>query len=428
MDYNQAIEYIYTTSLRGSKLGLSRVKKLLEILENPQNDLRIIHVAGTNGKGSVCAMLKSILSCAGYRVGLFTSPPLTKKNECYSINDTFITDTEYAKLVSYVSARAEKMSDLPTEFEIETAMALKYFAYEKCDIVILETGMGGKLDATNISDAPILSVITDISADHQSFLGSTIEEIAHHKCGIIKSTCPVVFGGDNKIAESIVIDTANERSAPLTIVDYGRLQNIVYGSATEFQFDTQKFCINLLGSYQPRNAAIALTAVDVLRDSHNLKISYENIKSGLLKANWKGRFELLSQSPLIIYDGAHNLGGMNQAVRSVKQYFGAMTAVNVLMGVMADKEYGKMVKLLAGITNSAFTVSPNNPRALSAESLRACFESHSVPAASFDTISDAVKTAVFYSQQNETPLLILGTLYMYADILSGLENLGIPKN
>lgn len=424
MDYNQALEYIGSTSKRGSKLGLSRVMQLLENLGSPQNALRIIHVAGTNGKGSVCSMLKSIISCSGYKVGVFSSPPITKKNECYSINNSFISDTDYAKIVSYVKEYAEQMLDLPTEFEIETAMAFEYFAREKCDIVIIETGMGGAFDATNVSDSPILSIITDISIDHQTFLGDTIQEIAKQKCGIIKQDRPVVFGGTNATATEVVKDTASALSAPLTIVDYSKIIDIIFGNQTEFVFDSKKYCINMLGSYQPLNASVALTAIQVLRDSLGFEISDESIETGLLNASWRGRFELVSASPKIIYDGAHNLNGMEQSVKSIKQYFGDQK-VNILMGVMADKEYKKMVELLCEVTNESFTVTPNNPRSLSAESLSDCFKKHSVTATSFVNILDGVSEAVFSAKQSDTPLVILGTLYMYADIMSALEKLGI---
>lgn len=428
MNYNQANEYLNKAYTRGSHPGLSRVVRLLDNLNNPQNQLKIIHVTGTNGKGSVCAMLEQALCAAGIKTGLFTSPGLTRINECYRIGGEAVSDEAFAGIIECVkSAEAKIPPDAtPTGFELETAAALELFRRAECEVVILETGMGGMLDATNVCASPLLSVITDIGMDHEAFLGNTIKDIAVHKSGIIKPNRPVVFGGTDdtdKEALRIIKDRAAELNSPLTVTEHDRVRNIKYSlSGTEFEFDlfssNHKLRLPLLGLYQPRNCAVALTALEVLKDL-GLSIDASSAADGLSRTVWRGRFEILSREPLIIYDGAHNPHGMNMCVKSIEQYLGRK--INVLMGVMADKNYDLMLDMLCPYVDTAFTVTPDNPRALHADKLAECFRERDVNVSCFESIDSGVKSAVSQSKESGLPLVILGTLYMYRDIVDALK-------
>ncbi len=305
-----------------------------------------------------------------------------------------------------------------------SAAALKLFVDSKCDIVILETGMGGELDATNVCDSSLVSVITDIGMDHESYLGSTIRDIASHKAGIIKPNCPIVFGGTDRDAMQIVYNRAKDLNAPITIAERNMIKNIRYSlSGTEFEssilgYNNIKFSLPLLGIYQPKNCAIVLKTVEVLK-KYGLDISLNSITHGIRNTVWHGRFEILRHKPLIIYDGAHNPHGMNMCVQSIKQYFGH-SKVNVIMGVMSDKNYNDMLDILCPCVSTAYAVTPNNPRALYSSELAEKFIQKGVNALSFDTIDEGIKRAVANSTLNSMPLLIIGTLYMYKDIMTEL--------
>lgn len=427
MDYNQAADYLKHIYTRGSHPGLSRVFELLNSLDNPQKRLKIIHVAGTNGKGSVCAMLEQILCAAGLKTGLFTSPSLNRISECYRVYGRPVSDKDFAKLIEHVKSAAAHMSGKPTGFEFETAAALELFRTAKCDVVILETGMGGLLDATNVCAAPLLSVITDIGLDHEAFLGSTIKDIAIQKAGIIKADRPIVFGGTNKDALEIIENKAKELNSTLTAVKYSRIKNVKYSlMGTEFEFDlfgnqNMKFSLPLLGLYQPRNCAIVLTVLEELKNQ-GFGIDAAAAANGIRQAEWHGRFEIVSREPLVIYDGAHNPHGMSMCVKSIKQYFGGGSqSVNVLMGVMADKNYSSMLDMLCPYVDTAFTVTPNNPRSLKASRLAECFHEKGINASWFETINEGVRAAVRHSKEKGVPLIMLGTLYMYEDAVNSLN-------
>lgn len=422
MNYEEAITYMKHVSERGSRPGLDRVKELLCLAGDPQDRLKVIHVAGTNGKGSVCAMLSSIFREAGLRTGLFTSPYIWRLNECIRVDGKDISDADLAASVEASAVFQDGMEDKPTEFELLLSMALCHFVKKDCDIVILEAGMGGLMDATNVTKTCALSVITNIELDHIAFLGSTIREIAFQKAGLIKPGCPVIFGGDRQEAIDEISRQAELRGAELLQVDYAQLQNVRcrLGGCT-FDFDDRKnLQLPLSGLYQPENAAIALTAVSVL-NKRGLAISDAAVSGGLRRTVWYGRFEILSEHPLIIYDGAHNAAGMTMAVKSIAHYFNG-DRVNILMGVMGDKDYESMVAMLSPYADTVFTVTSENPRALSAKELAECFRRHGTDrVVSGGSIADTVCEAVKRSRESGTPLIALGTLYMYEAIRSGVH-------
>ncbi len=423
MNAKEAIEYIHSISWTFCKPGLDRIKILCRELGDPQDSLRFIHVAGTNGKGSFCSMIDSVLRNAGYKTGLFTSPYIRHFNERICFDGGPISDGDLAEITEYVSHIADIMEEKPTEFELITAIGFEYFKRKGADVVILEAGMGGRLDSTNIIRDPILSVITGIALDHTAFLGDTVEKIAYEKAGIIKDGRPVLFGGDDESAYAVIKSVASERGSLIYRTDRSALKDISATlEGTEFTFkDRQGLRIGLLGLYQPLNAANVLTAIDIIKED-GFKISEKNIKKGLLDAVWHARFELLSNDPPIIYDGAHNPEGISAAVRSIKEYFGDKK-VFVLSGVMKDKDYSFIAAELASVASRAFTVTPDNPRSLSAKEYASVLEKTGVDALPFDSLKEALSAAVSAAKETNTPLVCLGSLYMYAELIKIFKEL-----
>ena len=322
MNYESALEYIHAVQWAGHKPGLSRTRTLLAALGDPHKKLRFVHVAGTNGKGSTAAMLASCLQAAGYRVGLYTSPFINRFNERIQVNGEQIPDDALVRLVERVRPAADAMADVPTEFEIITALGMLWFAEEKCDIVVLEVGLGGTLDSTNVIDPPECAVITALGMDHVKELGPTIADIAAAKAGIIKPDSPVVSYGGVPEADAVIARVAKEQNAPLTVVDLSRLKVEGGGlDAVTFDFDgLDGVRLPLIGSYQPKNAALAITALRVLR-GRGWNIPDSAIRTGLEQVSWPGRFELLRHSPAFLLDGSHNAHGMRATVQSLRDRF-----------------------------------------------------------------------------------------------------------
>ena len=416
MNYREALAYIHAVNWTFCKPGLERITALCEALGNPQKDLKCIHVAGTNGKGSFCAMTASILQAAGYRTGLFTSPYIKVFNERMMIDGQPISDEELAELTAFVRPIADGMTDKPTEFELITAIAFLYFQRHGCDVVVLETGMGGRLDATNLIDRPLLSVITGIALDHTAFLGDTVAQIAAEKAGIIKSGCPVLWGGTDAVAEDVIATTARQKQAAYHRADRTSLHVLSADlEGTHFSYGGyEDLTLSLLGLYQPYNAATVLTAVALLNEG-GLTISSDAVKRGLASVYWPGRFEVLSRQPLIIFDGAHNAEGIAAAVESIRHYF-ADRKVYVLTGVLQDKDYHAIARSLAQVASRAFVLTPDNPRALAGTEYAALLESLGVVAQAYDSIESAYATARDAAAEDGVPLLCLGSLYTYASL------------
>ena len=430
MNYQEALDYIHSVCWKGSRPGLERTIELTDRLGRPQDGLKFIHVAGTNGKGSTSAMLASILQKAGYRVGLYTSPFILRFNERMKIDGVDIPDEELAEVTELVKPHAEAMADTPTEFELITAIALCYFAKHRCDYVVFEVGMGGRLDSTNIIDADtvVASVITGIAMDHTAFLGDTPEKIAAEKAGVIKAGVPVVYGGHHPaVGETlpspeaiscgrVIRAKANEMNAPYVEADHTLLAHVradLFGCDFDFG-DLKSIHIPLAGLYQPHNAANVLTVVEVLR-ARGLAISEEAVRAGLSDVYWPGRFEILSRSPLIIADGGHNPEGIDAAIASVKTYFGE-EKILLLTGVMADKDYTHMVARMGEVTARAFCVRPANDRALDAAKYTEAFEAIGIPAAGYPTVAEGVAAASAVAADQGMALLCLGSLYMYGEV------------
>ncbi len=409
-----AREYLKVAALRGSKLGLERVTELCKKLGDPQEKLKIVHVAGTNGKGSFCAMLSGILSHSGYTVGGFSSPALTDVTESLTINGVPIPDCEFEKIMAEIIPYCEEMDDKPTEFEVLTAAAYFYFYKSGCDIAVVECGMGGDSDSTNVISSPVLSVITNVAVDHAAFLGNTTEKIARHKAGIIKPRRPVLYGGNDSAALKIIREISAKNNAPLTVSDMSRInfsRSDLFGTEVDFSgFGRLK--TSLSGTYQQYNMANVLTAVEILR-REGFEIPKSSVESGLSDISHHGRFEIINRDPLVIFDGAHNPDGIICAAESIENYFNSK--VILLIGVMADKEYWLYPEILGKFTERAFTVIPDNSRALDSEILKNAFVEKGIPAESYRDISAGIRAAFEFSVQNGLPLTALGSLYMYRE-------------
>ncbi len=423
MTYEKTLEYIHSVCWKGSRPGLERTRELLDMMGNPQEKMKYIHIAGTNGKGSVCSMLSSVLKEAGYKTGLYTSPFVRYFNERMSINGQMISNEELSEVTEYVKQFADKMSDCPTEFELITAIGFEYFARNNCDIVVLETGMGGRLDSTNIISTNIMSVITGISLDHTAFLGNTIAEIATEKAGIIKKNSPVVFGGNSEEAYNAIKVVAEKQNSETYTTADNELTNIEYSlyGCTGDTKDYKELFVALVGDYQPMNIATALTCISVLQKC-GYSISEENVRNGMKNVYWPARFEVINKEPLMIYDGAHNPEGLRACVDSIKRLFKGQK-VNVLSGVMADKDVESMLPVIAEVANEVFTVRPDNPRSMDSAVYAEYFNKYGIKAYPFSTIEDGVKNALGASKEQGCPLVALGTLYMYGDVRDALEKI-----
>ena len=414
-------EYIKIAAERGSKLGLERITELCRRLGNPQNKTNIIHIAGTNGKGSFGAMLSAVLSESGYKVGGFSSPALTDLTDSFRINGDSISADDFNEVMADIIPICEDMADKPTEFEVLTAAAYELFRRKNCDIALIECGMGGETDSTNVVNQPVLSVITNIALDHTAFLGGTISEIARCKAGIIKPSRPVLYGGNDDETLEIIRSISQKNGSQLTLADKDRvtvlessIDSVVYSDKAFGRLESP-----LIGSYQKYNLANVLTAVEILRNE-GMNIPENAVKSGISKAVWQGRFEVVSRNPLIIYDGAHNPDGIIQAAESISTYISGKIAL--LIGVMADKEYGLYPEILGKFIDKAFTVIPDNPRSLDSDTLAASFEEKGIAALSCGSVENGLTQALEYAKKRNIPLIALGSLYMYGEFRREIMN------
>ncbi|MEE0946096.1 MAG: folylpolyglutamate synthase/dihydrofolate synthase family protein [Acutalibacteraceae bacterium] len=420
MNYKETLDYIHSVSNFFCKPGLERIGELCEKMGNPQNRLKFIHVAGTNGKGSFCAMLSTVLNEAGLKTGLYTSPYIVEFNERIAVNGKMIDNDSLSEITEYVKQYADTLSDKPTEFEIITAVAFEYFARQNCDVVVLECGLGGRFDATNIINNAVLSVITGISIDHTAFLGNTVKEIAYEKAGIIKENTPCLWCGQNNEASQVIASVCKDMNSPFNTVD-GSLLNVKEYSLNKTVFDYGNLMnieISLLGSYQPYNSVNVINAVRLLKDI-GYNITDENLKTGLKNTVWKARFELLCSNPVVIADGAHNPEGIENAVISIKKYFGNKK-VNIVTGVMKDKDYNYIAKCLSKVADCVYCIKPDNPRALPSQEYRDVFLSMGVNASAYDDIQNAVEASLTNSLNNNVPTVTLGSLYMYSDVVKAV--------
>ena len=382
MDFDP-IAYINTPHWQASRLGLERIRELLERLGRPQDRLKFVHVAGTNGKGSICAYLASILSAAGHRTGMFTSPYIERFEERIRVDGAMISPDELRDVTlavrEHAEAMAEETGDHPTEFELMTAVALEHFARCGCDIVVLEVGLGGRLDSTNVIDAPEACVIARIGLDHTALRGNTLAAIAGEKAGIVKEGSAVVSWPQEPEAMAVIEHAAAEHGCELRVPDFAQLEEGAIrwedGAPPFRPFSYKEWAdlrTGILGSYQPQNATVALEAVDVLR-GRGWRIPDEAVRAGVAQTRWPGRFEIVEggSSPdgfAIVVDGGHNPQGARALADSLAEVFPGRKPVFVI-GVLEDKDYPRMLEDALPLGSAFVCVTPDNPRALPAHKL-----------------------------------------------------------
>lgn len=414
MDYKKALEYIDGMQWFGSRPGLERVGELLEKLGRPQDKLKYIHVAGTNGKGSCAAMLASVLKAGGYRTGLFTSPYLFRFNERMQINGQEIGDETLAELISRIKPLAEAMEDHPTEFELMTAAALLWYAEERCDIVVLEVGLGGRLDATNIIAAPEAAVIMNIGLDHTAVLGDTVEKIAAEKAGIIKPGCGCVLYPQSESVEAVIGQKCREMGAPLRKAELSQIKSEFDSlDGQVFSYKGDGYALPLLGTHQLRNAAVALETVALLREK-GWKLAQEDVEHGLYAVNWPARFEIVHEEPYFVVDGGHNPQCAQTVAENLENYFKDYRRV-LLLGVLADKDYDSLTAVLAEKADEFICAAPNSDRALPAEQLAEHLKKYGKPVTACGSIKDGVSAALEAAGKSGM-VCAVGSLYMAGEI------------
>ena len=429
MNYNECICYLEEEVGFGSVPGLERIQALCDKLGNPERKLSVIHVAGTNGKGSAVAMLSAILQEAGYRVGTYTSPHLERYNERFLINGQEISDEAFAEEITLIKKLCGELAAegkaVPTLFEIVTGAAFHYFAERKVDILVLEVGLGGKYDATNIVPAPLLSLIMSVSIDHTDFLGNSIEKIALEKAGIIKKNCPVVLYSQDEIVYNIMKDTAEENSATLYCpedaeisISSQTLEGTIFSVKTN-SFSWQDLNLPLLGSYQIPNCITVLEACSVLRE-RGLSLSESAIRNGLKKARWAGRMEICGKEPLVLLDGAHNTDGILQLANSVNAYFNE-TKVTLILGVLGDKEYHKMAEVILPHADAVILTEPHSERKLDVFSLARSISEHNGKIYTEKEIEAAFEKALSITPKDGI-ILCCGSLYMIGAMRTYIKN------
>lgn len=418
MDFLEAQNYLEKVrSQKGIVLGLDTMRHLMAKLNNPQDKVKFIQVAGTNGKGSTAAYLTSILSEAGIKVGRYTSPAVFSSTEQYFACGSCISESEYAKGMTAVAEAAASLDcETPTAFEQETALAFWYFAQKGCELAILEAGLGGDMDATNIVTTTVCSIITSISMDHCRILGNKISEIAAHKAGIIKPGAPVICIEQKEDAMEPIRAAAKAADTPLYEVHRDEVRQIFSDKRESIVFfrEFENLHLKMLGSCQPENAALAVQAASVL--SRSYPIEKKHIYDGIEKTRWGGRFELHSGSPDIILDGAHNPDGIRRLRESVNQMFGAVPICYVC-GVLADKDYEKEIEILFGRASNVFTVTPPSPRAMKSTDLKAAIKKRfsQLKVISFDS-EDGIEKAMEAAVSQNNPVVVCGTLTILARV------------
>ena len=384
MTYREAEAYIKRSYDQVIRLGLSRMKVLLDKLGNPQNSLKFIHVAGTNGKGSVCAMTAQILQCAGYQTGLFTSPVIFDYREQFQVNGEMISKEDFSRLAQSVKQACEQMDDPPSEFEKAVALAFLYFRECHCDLVVLEVGMGGTDDATNVIGTPQIAAIVNIDFDHMGFLGNTLAQIAEKKAGIIKEAGTVVTAEQKAEVMAVLEETCAAKHAVLiktAASDLKVKEKNLDGQCFDYVKTTdrdikglQNVKLSLLGDHQCENAAVVLSIMDRLREK-GYDISEHATREGMGNVHWSGRFEVVSKDPLVIIDGAHNPDGIRALSHNLQEYCPGETFL-FIAGILEDKDYHEMLKEMLPFADSFVKIAADNPKAMSgrwcAEAIRAC--------------------------------------------------------
>ena len=425
MKYKEAMKYIYEVGNFGSSYGLSRTFRILELLDNPQKNLKLIHVAGTNGKGSVTSMVTSLLMEYGFKVGMYTSPFLESFEERIQINRKNIPKEKLAELVSRVKVSVDKVIlegyNHPTEFEIITCLMLLYFKEEEIDYAVIEVGLGGRLDSTNVI-TPILSIITSISYDHTNLLGNSLEDIAFEKAGIIKKKIPVILYPQRKEVLKVIQKVTKEKESKIIYINEEDAEFIdiiskekIY-QRVKVNLLEREIYINLplLGEHQITNLLVAIRAFIEVINIEKLKVSDEVIKKGIENVTWIGRLEVMSKNPLVVIDGAHNIQGIKTLKKNINKYF-KYKDIYLLLGILADKEVDKMIEEIAPIATKIYALTPQSDRAKLSEDLKNEVIKVNKNCIALNSYKEAYALALSEAN-NEDLIIISGSLYMIGDM------------
>ena len=419
MTAEQAIAYIHSVFWKGSIPGLGRTQTLLEKMGNPEKKLKFIHIAGTNGKGPTAAMTASILQKAGYRTGLYTSPYIYRFNERMQVNGEQIGDEEVCQITEFVKPLADSMEESPTEFELVSCIAFEYFLRQNCDIVVLEVGMGGALDSTNVIPCPEVAVITNIGLDHTEVLGDTVEKIAETKSGIFKENGSAVVYRSTPSVEAVYERICKEKNVTLHKADFDSLKgkgHDLFGQV--FDCGSRKdLVLPLLGDHQLHNASVVLSVADALIEQ-GWRITEEHIRLGLRDVSWPGRFDVVSRDPLFIIDGGHNPQCIEALVKNIQDYLQDKKVI-ALTGVLADKDYGEMYRPVMSLVDRFVCVTPPNPRKLEAAELAEHLHKAGANATACETVEEGVRTALSLAGEDGA-VLCFGSLYSIGAIRDSL--------
>ncbi|MTI81541.1 MAG: bifunctional folylpolyglutamate synthase/dihydrofolate synthase [Firmicutes bacterium] len=417
MNYFEAIDYLKGLTKFGINLGLDRIRELLRRLGDPHLKIKVIHVGGTNGKGSTVSMTASILQAAGYKVGTFISPHLHRYSERFCINGEEISEEQVVALVTELRPHLDNMAlegfEHPTEFEVSTAMACFYFYQQQVDFAVLEVGLGGAIDSTNVVQ-PLVAVITNVSLDHMDYLGNTVREVAKVKAGIIKEGVPLVTATNDPEALTVIEETCNEQKVPITIVGQDVTWQEKDGQLTVISKKHHYHGINLslLGEHQRVNAATAVATVEELH-AYDVSITDDNVCKGLARVTWPGRFEVIMGNPTVVLDGAHNTEGARMLANTLKQQFPNRSIVLVL-GMLGDKEREKVVSILTPLASTVVITKPNNPRSGDWQRLAELAKNYVPKVDIIESIPKAVDKGLELASKEDV-VCITGSFYMLAE-------------
>ncbi len=417
MTYEEALAYLENYTWSKTRLGLGRTRELTAKLGDPQKKLRFVHVAGSNGKGSTCAMTASILQAAGYKTGLYISPYIQTFCERIQINGENIPEHRLAEVTEKLREAAETMEDHPSWFEMVTAVAFQYYLEENCDIVVLEVGMGGEFDSTNVIDAPEVAVLTNIGLEHTEYLGNTIEEIARTKSGIIKPGCRVVSYDNVPEVKAIISEVAKENGAPLVFADPSGIRLVSRDlDGQVFDWEGKTYRLPLHGEHQLKNASVVMEIVRELREQ-GWDISDEAVRRGLAEVKWPARFQILSRDPLFILDGGHN----PQCAEAMTESLDALLPgqkVDFLLGILADKDYTQMIDILGPYAASFHCIAPENERALGVEALADTIRARGFETYAYNDLDEAIRAVLSSAEVNRRPSVCFGSLYLAGEVLN----------
>jgi dihydrofolate synthase/folylpolyglutamate synthase len=436
MNYEESIEFIHSTYKFGSKLGLENITRLTELLGNPQDSYKIIHVAGTNGKGSTSNMIHDVLMASGYKTGLFISPFLEEFSERIQVNKHHIDKESLAKITSLVKEKIAVMLEEgynhPTEFEVVTAIGFKYFQEQNIDFLVLEVGMGGRFDATNVVTNTLVSVITSISFDHMEYLGDTLEKIAFEKAGIIKENSSIVIYPQAENVVKTIQDIAEGKNSKVYLVNmsdiektHGNLTGQWFNYLKKDVFSLPETKMNFLGEHQLYNVLTALRALEIVKLS-GYNVTEKSITDGLGTCRFAGRFEILRENPVIVLDGGHNINGIEYFSKAVKENF-KDNKITLFFGMLKDKNPEEVLPFIIPLCKRVYTLTPNNPRAMKSEDLAALITKHSgIEVTHLETYEEILP--LLQNADKEDCIAFVGSLYMIGDIRTLLKYNGFIEN